>query len=623
MSTIKVLENHVISLVAAGEAVDRPCSAVKELVENSIDAKAKKIIVSLVEGGMKSINVIDNGCGIKRNNIKVAFLNHATSKISSKCDLENIATLGFRGEALAAISAVSKIDIKTYNQTDSIGTHYRIYEGNVNNSKNFLKDFAGPVGTNIEVRDLFYNVPVRIKFLKKNVIEGNLVSNIINKLALSHPEIMMIFIKNHKEVLRSVGDNNIDSVILQILGRDFLNNSLNINYNFNNIIVKGRVTLPIGAKSNKLDQHFFINGRCVKIPIASQALTESFKNEIPIGRYPACVLHITVAFNSVDVNVHPTKNEVRFANEKPIFEAIYYGIKSALMNNNKKFVNFNFEKEINNFKNSNELNQISLKNNIDPLRISELTIDETMKLNKSPLEQMQKLSESIGFSATKIPKLNEFPIKKKVEIRKSKSLEDNNLIFNNIVQVKQNYKIIGEIFSHYLLVQKNESLILIDKHAAHERIIYEYIKSRNQNLNTQRLISVVTISVSQTEYNTLNANMKILKDLGYEIEEFGFNKILIREIPMYLEICDIKSSIQEICSYIINNKNNLDTVKINMLYASIACKSAIKSGKLSTITQMNSLVSTLEASPEIMRCPHGRPIFVVLYKKDIDKYFLR
>ena len=350
MGVINVLDKHVAELIAAGEVVERPASVIKELIENSIDAGAKNITVEIKNGGTTFMRVADDGCGIARDDVKVAFLRHATSKVKYENDLNNISTLGFRGEALASISAVSKLRLITRNVSEDVGTSY-IIEGGEEIS---LDDAGCPVGTTFIIRDLFYNIPARAKFLKKDVSEGISVSNIVDKTALSHPEIAFTYIRDGKQSLKTFGDGKLLSAIYSVFGREFANGLIPVDYELNSVKISGYVSKPVHSRPNRNMQNFFINGRYVKSRTAMAAIEEAFKGSIMVGKFPSCVLNITVPFEVIDVNVHPAKIEVRFVNERPVFDAVYHGVKSSLLkNDNKKQVTFKNNTAFNDIKKFN------------------------------------------------------------------------------------------------------------------------------------------------------------------------------------------------------------------------------------------------------------------------------
>ena len=326
MGRINVLDKHVAELIAAGEVVERPSSVIKELVENSIDAGASAITVEIKNGGTTFMRVSDNGCGIMREDVKIAFLRHATSKVKAENDLDSIATLGFRGEALASISAVSHLELITKSENEDIGTRYVISGG----EEVSFDDAGCPDGTTFIIRDLFYNIPARMKFLKTDVGEGNAVSNVIDKIALSHPEVSITYIKDSKQVLKTAGDGKLLSAIYSVYGRDFASGMIPVDYELNGVTVKGYLSKPQNARPNRNMQNFFINGRFVKSRTAMAAVEEACKGSVMVGKFASCVLNIEIAFEAVDVNVHPSKIEVRFVNERPVFDAVYHAVKSAL-----------------------------------------------------------------------------------------------------------------------------------------------------------------------------------------------------------------------------------------------------------------------------------------------------
>ena len=332
MKRINILDNRFAQLIAAGEVVERPASAFKEMIENSIDAGASRITAEISHGGIKLMRITDNGSGIYRDDVKNAFLRHATSKIKQESDLERIGSLGFRGEALASICAISEVEVITRTTDEPVGTKFWISPG----KKTLLEDIGAPVGTVMTVKNLFFNVPARMKFLKKDASEANLCAGVVDKLALSHPEVSFRFVRNGKEVMRTVGDGEISSAIYGVYGKDFFSELLPIDYEYENVKIRGYISRPSFSKSVRSMQNFFVNGRYIKSKLISGALEEAYKNSIMIGKFPCCVIHLNVPFGSVDVNVHPAKTEIKFSNEKTIFEAVYYSVKTALMNSDSK-----------------------------------------------------------------------------------------------------------------------------------------------------------------------------------------------------------------------------------------------------------------------------------------------
>lgn len=709
MGVINVLDKHVAELIAAGEVVERPASVIKELVENSIDAGAKHITVEIKNGGTTFMRVADDGCGIFRDDIKVAFLRHATSKVKVESDLDSISTLGFRGEALASICAVSRLQLITRNVNEEIGTSYEIDGG----EEQSFDDAGCPVGTTFVIRDLFYNIPARAKFLKKDVSEGNAVSNIIDKTALSHPEIAFTYIKDGKQVLRTFGDGKLISAIYSVLGKDFANGLIPVEYQLDAIKVYGYISKPEHSRPNRNMQNFFINGRYIKTRTAMAALEEAFKGSIMVGKFPSCVLNIELPCEIIDVNVHPSKLEVRFINERPVFDAIYHAVKSSLMkydsrkkasfkketafnevqhkfnpfNNapailNKPVSNASEQKliqEPNRFvpqkteKQKNEAAEpdalqaksddfnpfsdvafndvktgenkpaVSVPESIDDIKVADVTnpfnIFSRQAINNSKEEKSFKptvKSETVQTSphaldkyeksdnTEKISEKNSISKPKEVDVIVSEeSIEKSKepVLVNNS---RTSIRYIGEAFSTYIIAEKNnKEIILIDKHAAHERIIYEKLKSERTADNRQILLSPVAVSLGKTEYDAAINNLNMFADCGFEVEDFGNSTVIVRCSPQYIPAAEISDCITEMADYIAQGKNDIFTEKMEWFYCNVACRSAIKAGNKSTPEELIGIVKHLEEHPEIKYCPHGRPICIVLTKGEIEKQFGR
>lgn len=709
MGVINVLDKHVAELIAAGEVVERPASVIKELVENSIDAGAKHITVEIKNGGTTFMRVADDGCGIFRDDIKVAFLRHATSKVKVESDLDSISTLGFRGEALASICAVSRLQLITRNVNEEIGTSYEIDGG----EEQSFDDAGCPVGTTFVIRDLFYNIPARAKFLKKDVSEGNAVSNIIDKTALSHPEIAFTYIKDGKQVLRTFGDGKLISAIYSVFGKDFANGLIPVEYQLDAIKVYGYISKPEHSRPNRNMQNFFINGRYIKTRTAMVALEEAFKGSIMVGKFPSCVLNINLPCEIIDVNVHPSKLEVRFINERPVFDAIYHAVKSSLMKydsrkkasfkketafnevqnkfnpfNNapailnkpvsnaseqkliqepKRFVPQKTEKQkieaaepdalqaksddfnpfsdvaFNDVKTGENKPAVSVPESIDDIKVADVTnpfnIFSRQAINNSKEEKSFKptvKSETVQTSphaldkyeksdnTEKISEKNSISKPKEVDVIVSEeSIEKSKepVLVNNS---RTSIRYIGEVFSTYIIAEKNnKEIILIDKHAAHERIIYEKLKSERTADNRQILLSPVAVSLGKTEYDAAINNLNMFADCGFEVEDFGNSTVIVRCSPQYIPAAEISDCITEMADYIAQGKNDIFTEKMEWFYCNVACRSAIKAGNKSTPEELIGIVKHLEEHPEIKYCPHGRPICIVLTKGEIEKQFGR
>lgn len=709
MGVINVLDKHVAELIAAGEVVERPASVIKELVENSIDAGAKHITVEIKNGGTTFMRVADDGCGIFRDDIKVAFLRHATSKVKVESDLDSISTLGFRGEALASICAVSRLQLITRNVNDEIGTSYEIDGG----EEQSFDDAGCPVGTTFVIRDLFYNIPARAKFLKKDVSEGNAVSNIIDKTALSHPEIAFTYIKDGKQVLRTFGDGKLISAIYSVFGKDFANGLIPVEYQLDAIKVYGYISKPEHSRPNRNMQNFFINGRYIKTRTAMVALEEAFKGSIMVGKFPSCVLNINLPCEIIDVNVHPSKLEVRFINERPVFDAIYHAVKSSLMKydsrkkasfkketafnevqnkfnpfNNapailnkpvsnaseqkliqelKRFVPQKTEKQkneaaepdasqaksddfnpfsdvaFNDVKTGENKPAVSVPESIDDIKVADVTnpfnIFSRQAINNSKEEKSFKptvKSETVQTSPHALDKYEKSDNTEKISEKNSisKPKEVNVIVSEESIEKSKepvlvndnqtSIKYIGEAFSTYIIAEKNnKEIILIDKHAAHERIIYEKLKSERTADNRQILLSPVAVSLGKTEYDAAINNLNMFADCGFEVEDFGNSTVIVRCSPQYIPAAEISDCITEMADYIAQGKNDIFTEKMEWFYCNVACRSAIKAGNKSTPEELIGIVKHLEEHPEIKYCPHGRPICIVLTKGEIEKQFGR
>lgn len=661
MGRINVLDKHIAELIAAGEVVERPSSVIKELVENSIDAGASSITVEIKNGGVTYMRITDDGCGIEKDDVKNAFLRNATSKIKLEDDLNNISTLGFRGEALFSVCAVSKVELMTRTSTQDVGTHYKIEGGD----EILFEECGCSQGTTIIVRDLFYNTPARMKFLKKDSSEGGSIAKILDRIALSHPEIAFKFIRENKLELNTPGNGKVGSAIYAVYGKEFFSSLMEIDYKLNGIKLSGFISKPTSPRSSRNMQHFFINGRYVKSRTAMVALEEAFKGSIMVQKFPACVMYIDLPFDTVDVNVHPSKVEVRFVDERPIFDAIYHGVKTALIKgekpillsensvsshtNAKNFVQTN-NVETSNFDNSEKENK--LKNFESKIAVPKVkkVISEPIKAvepfyaeeepevfvpKKSETGYVKKLNfESEVVKSEEKPLILEHesveavkPLKNDVDLFKKSAVEpkNNSKKIEQIMLISEDFdfKIKGEIFNAYIIVEKNsDELVIIDKHAAHERMIYEELKSTQTAPLSQMFLESVVISLSKDEHAAIIENMDLFVNAGFEIDDFGNGAVVVRAAPSYLDnicICDI---VTQMANYILEHRKNIQSDYVEWLYENIACRAAIKAGKESKFEEMQALVKRIiKEDPRF--CPHGRPVAITVKKRDIEKRFGR
>lgn len=599
MPKINVLPKHMADLIAAGEVVERPASVIKELMENSIDAGATSLTVEIKRGGITYMRVTDDGCGIEREDIRNAFKSHATSKIKVEEDLLGIGTLGFRGEALASIAAVSKVDILTRTPDDEIGTLYKI-EGS---EEKELDDAGCPQGTTIIVKDIFFNTPARMKFLKKDVTEGNAVAGVVDRIALSHPEVSIRFIRDDKQQLVTTGNGKLQSVVYSVFGKDFANGLVETEYELDGIKVDGLISLPTASRANRAMQFFFLNGRLVKSITAQAALEQAYKNAIMVGKFPACVLGIEVPLNSVDVNVHPAKTEVRFENEKKIFDAVYYATRAALEEKDKP--------------NKLDLAKAALKKENNPFKEETRKTYEQVKLpEKNPIFFATELSKEYKKKEEPVPYVRKSePVKETQKQVIEKTIEEP-------TAKEVDYRVIGEAFDTYILVEQEGKILLIDKHAAHERMLFEKLKAEANDKSSQVLLSPVTVTLSKEEYSAILSNKDVLKDAGFDIDDFGSGTVVVRELPVMLIDDDVKALIEEMAGYLLSSQAPVPE-KLDWIYHNTACRAAIKGGDKTTQYELESFVKKLLNNSEIRYCPHGRPVLIEMTRSDLEKQFGR
>lgn len=630
MPVINVLPKEIFQLIAAGEVVERPSSIVKEMIENSVDAGAKHITVEIKNGGSTYVRITDDGCGIEREQVKKVFVSHATSKISSADDLNAIGTLGFRGEAMASISAVAKVELLTKADSEDVGTRYEIAGG----EEISLDDAGCPKGTTIVVRDIFFNTPARMKFLKKDVTEGNSVAGIVDRMAISHPEISFRFIRDGKQTLITSGNGDLKSAIYSVFGREVSDSLIDVDYSYDNMRVTGCISKPTASRKSRAMQFFFINSRLVKSATAMAALEQAYKNSIMVGRFPMCVLNIELNPALVDVNVHPAKIEVRFANEKPIFDLIYYGVKSAVeADRSVKEADF-----------SPKLEEIY----DTPSRVNKTystKLDFFKKKEEPPVQQSFKIQPDDSFFQSSKSTLHspraaynldvEYEdteqektapiITEKVHIIEAETEKSEPSEAVTVDDDKKNnidFKLIGEAFKTYLIVEIDNELYFIDKHAAHERMNYEQFKAQ-ATVETQMLLSPAAVNLAKDEYNALCENMDLLNQCGFEAEPFGDSAVIVRAVPSLVGDSDVKDLICEIAEKLLEHKTDITPDKIDWIYHSASCRGAVKAGDNTSPEEQRLFVAKLLSMPNIRFCPHGRPVFIKISRYDIEKQFGR
>lgn len=641
MARIHQLPREIAQLIAAGEVVERPASVVKELLENAVDAGASEITLEIQQGGIRFIRVTDNGCGIARDDVPTAFLSHATSKIQKADDLDAIFTLGFRGEALPSIAAVSRVELMTKTADEFAGTRAVLEGGEVCE----LSDAGCPNGTTFIVRDLFYNTPARMKFLKSDRAEGSAVASIADHIALSHPEISVRFIKDGKQQMCTPGNGDLHACIHAVYGREFAETLLPVDYDLNGIAVRGFVSKPFCSRGSNSMQHFFVNNRYIKSRSGAAALSEAYKNSVMVGKYPACVLFLTVQPSAVDVNVHPAKTEVRFSNERIVFDAIYYAVKNTLSSDNSR----------------------------PAATLSAHTNAPAARPEKSVLRKAQPTAVQLDLEDIPAPhaetsvKQNDFTTENKLyaaeksEKREIQAFEqvlrDTETLYENaelpdlsvrtaaetastvppVLPVPQPlseqaetapkkapaFRLIGEAFKAFIFVECDGKLLIIDKHAAHERMLYDALKKDNGKQGAQMLLSPVTVTLSKEEYAVLCENMQVLEGAGFEAEDFGEGAVLVRACPLNLEKEDITALVTEIAGYLLKNRREVLSEKLDWIYHSIACRAAIKAGNDTKDYELYEFTKRLLQNDDVRYCPHGRPVLIELTRAELDKQFGR
>ncbi|MFR5874876.1 MAG: DNA mismatch repair endonuclease MutL [Eubacterium sp.] len=618
MPEINILPKEVYQLIAAGEVVERPSSVVKEMIENSVDAGARNITIEIKNGGSTYIRITDDGCGIAKSEVKKVFVSHATSKIKVQDDLDSIATLGFRGEAMASISAVAKVELLSRTADEDLGTRYEIAGG----EELDFSDAGCPIGTTIVVRDIFFNTPARMKFLKKDVTEGNSVAGIVDRMAISHPEISFRFIRDGKQTLITSGNGDLKSTIYSVFGRDFSQSLIDVDYTVNNMRVTGVVTKPSASRKSRAMQFFFINSRLVKCQTAMAALEQAYRNSIMVGRFPGCVLNIECDNSFVDVNVHPAKIEVRFANEKPVFELIYYGVKSAVeAGDTPKEVHFEAKNPVQTtingkldffMREEDKPQQMEFRQKSNPDNFWQVAASQ-------PKYEVIQDDEPSPVKNTEIEKkADDAPV---INIQEREPVSAETKAVQPEIEIPD-FRVIGETFKTYIIVEIENALYLIDKHAAHERINFEKLKSSSV-INSQILLSPVTVRLSKEEYSVVCDNLDLYKKCGFLVEDFGSSTVIVRECPSILNGEDIEDLICETASKLLDGKTDITPDQMDWIFHSTSCRAAVKAGDYTSPYERDLFVKKLLSMPNIRYCPHGRPVMIKMTKYDIEKQFGR
>lgn len=660
MSKIAVLSKEISELIAAGEVIERPASVVKEVVENAIDAEAKHITVEIKHGGTTYMRVADDGSGIASEDVPTAFFRHATSKIHERKDLESIYTLGFRGEALASIAAVSKVTLLTKRREDDYGTHYEIIGGTPTGEP---EQGGCPDGTTILIRDLFFNVPVRQRFMKKDVTEANAVSQIVQKIALSHPEISFQMIRDNRMEFCTDGNGDLYAAIYALFGKEFAHDLIPVQYDDGFLRVSGYVGKPLYSKSNRTFQHFFINGRYIRSRVCSVALESAYQNLIMTGKFPTCVLMLEMLPVDLDVNVHPAKAEVRFTSEKNVADSLFFAVKNALLENGLIY-DFQFRHNAQDWTKqpavSTPMQQPTLphlKEPSDPFASKaepevesppppqtiyptqyHYDIGETMAglmpeetrpaaienpqaehtESKPELELEQNAEREPQPEATALPETI-LPLPTTAsEPSVPESLPEKQTILPEI-------RVIGEVFQNYILAEipAEQKLVIFDKHAAHERVIFERLKSGAAKQYQQLLMQKTETLLPMDEFALMQEQTEQLANMGFSFDFSNPPFLRTTAVPTFLQSLNIDEIVTEIAHNFALGKINPQTAYLDDLLHTMACKAAIKAHDKNDLAELQELAQIVYADEQVRHCPHGRPVMFVIKKHELEKQFKR
>ena len=633
MTNINILSPHVADMIAAGEVVERPASVIKELAENSFDAGARNVKIEIENGGATLIRVTDDGKGMSPEDAGVAFLRHATSKLRDEKGLEAIGTMGFRGEALAAVSAVSHIELCTREKGAPSGTRVTLTAGDIQD----MNEFGCPEGTAMTVRQLFYNTPARLKFLKSDRAEGSACVLTALRCALGRPEVSVRCVKDGKEEFFSPGDGREDSCVYSLLGRDTAANMLSCSGDNGGVGVTGFVSSPSAGRGNRAQQYFFCNGRFIKSAMLQAAVEQAYKNTLLTGRYPACVLYLTTSCGAVDVNVHPAKTEVKFSDEKKVFDTVYYAVLSAL-------------------RGEKTTAEVKLSPGTEKLAGPKKDFYQTMTAEKfresgftapsapapsAPRPAFRQMKgadieytlptpgalrqpEAVYGSARRpVPAPQSFPAPA-ITADKAPLTPANgeHIIPPPAPAPTPEFRVVGEAMDTYIIVEKGDELILVDKHACHERMIFDALKAQSREIMAQTLLAPCLVNLSGEDGEIIEKNAALLSELGFETEPYGENAFAVRTVPADMDAADVPAALEEICDKLKKNKNIDPAGARDEILHTVACKAAIKAGWKTDARELEVLAAAV-VSGKVKYCPHGRPVAVTLTKKELDKKFKR
>ena len=673
MPKIIQLSPHIANLIAAGEVVERPASVVKELLENAVDAGASKVTVEIRDGGMTFLRVTDNGCGMAAEDARTAFKRHATSKLRTAEDLAAIGTMGFRGEALAAIASVSRIDLMTKTAGSICGVSLRLEAGEILEES----EVGCPEGTTIIIRDLFFNTPARMKFMKSDTVEGGRVAAAVQMQALAHPEVAFQFLRDGKQVLSTPGNGGLQAAVYCIYGRECAQ-MVQVDSRWEQYSLTGYVSKPTDARPSRALQTFFVNNRPVKSKLLIAALEEAYRNQIMVGKFPACVLHLTLPAHAVDVNVHPAKTEVKFLSEKAVFDCVHYGVLGALNKQvDRPQVQFQHPPS-----SGNDLRTTAPQLPAKPAPapgasmkapapvtapkkepfFRTMTTEEYKTFSTALKDAPQPRQEAAAATLSKIERPASLPVRETVILPQARKeapampphvekaapkdaetpvlpkpdaapqppvvtapLQEEPLMEQTALEMppEQTWRMVGELYNSYIIVEQGDEAFLIDKHAAHERILFEKLKANQEKISSQSLLTPIPVRLSPSAAAELLANQDMLDELGFEIDEFGENTVLLRQIPMDLSPDDAADALETLAADLLSGRREKkDTVRDELLHT-VACKAAIKAGWKNDEAELLAVAKEVMAREDLKYCPHGRPICVTLSKKQLEKQFKR
>lgn len=675
MGNIVLLDEHTINKIAAGEVVDRPSSIVKELVENSIDAKAKNITVEIKNGGISYIKITDDGTGIKPDDVEIAFERHATSKIRTEEDLHKITSMGFRGEALASIAAISKVTLYTKTKEEPVGVKACVEAGEIKS----IEQVALNHGTTVQINDVFFNVPARYKFLKKDYTEAGYIEDVVTRIALVNPQISFKYINNGKLILKTNGNGDIKTVIYSIFGKDIYQNILELDFEYQNVKVEGVVGLSSISRSNRSQQFTYVNSRYVKNKTITTALDKAYDQQLEINKFAFAIVNVLLSPELIDVNVHPSKLEVKFSNEAVVFEAVYHAIKNALEKHNQitsPFSNYNYQnpkivKEILD-KNKQLIEQDqkieavgNVQNKPDIFGESAKVVVENIDIQKEDKKILEQKNQKVGNDQnqqkpyvadendsethdtqnvngtqnsqqvifnddTNAEYIKEEKKEESKEDSKAKSIDnlDNSKYQQETMNkdsAKQPFKYIGCVFDTYIIIEMNQKMYIIDQHAAHERLLFEEIKQSyySNQKQTQMLLIPILVNLTQKENDVVKQNLDMFKNVGFILEEFVNNTIKISGVPNVGYDIDYKSMFTDVIDELMGAaKTNAENKEWRFL-ATVACKAAVKGNMKLTPEEHINLIKSMMKLDRPFTCPHGRPTAIEISRYELERKFLR